>query len=89
VSLSNSLKEYPDTKYREELLFLKLDALYMYAQKSIPSKQLERYQATLDDYYSFIEEFPQTKYSRDAAKIFQNTAKYLKVDTSVKETKSN
>jgi outer membrane protein assembly factor BamD len=89
VSLSNSLKEYPDTKYREELLFLKLDALYMYAQKSIPSKQLERYQATLDDYYSFIEEFPQTKYSKDAAKIFQNTTKYLKVDTAVKETKSN
>ena len=38
VSLSNSLKEYPDTKYREELMFLKLDALYMYAQKSIPDK---------------------------------------------------
>ncbi len=27
VSLANSLKEYPDTKYREELMFLKLDAL--------------------------------------------------------------
>ncbi len=89
VSLSNSLKEYPDTKYREELMFLKLDALYMYAQKSISAKQVERYQATLDDYYSFIEEFPQTKYSRDATKIFQNTGKFLKVDTSVKETKSN
>jgi outer membrane protein assembly factor BamD len=89
VSLANSLKEYPDTKYREELMFLKLDALYLYAQKSISSKQVERFQATLDEYYSFIEEFPQSKYSKDAARIFQTTAKFLKVDTSVTQTESN
>ncbi len=89
VSLSNSLKEYPDTKYREELMFLKLDALYMYAQRSIPAKQVERYQAALDDYYSFIEEFPQSKYSKDVAKIFQTMAKFLKIDTTVTQTESN
>jgi outer membrane protein assembly factor BamD len=89
VSLANSLKEYPDTKYREELMFLKLDALYMYAQKSIPTKQVERYQSALDDYYSFIEEFPQTKYSKNAAKIFQTTSKFLKIDTSGTQTTSN
>ena len=36
VSLANSLKEYPDTRYREELMFLKLDALYLYAVNSFP-----------------------------------------------------
>jgi outer membrane protein assembly factor BamD len=82
VSLSNSLKEYPETKFREELMFLKLDAIYMYAQKSIPSKQVERYQAALDEYYSYIEEFPQGKFTRDATRIFQSTAKYLKIDTA-------
>jgi outer membrane protein assembly factor BamD len=89
VSLANSLKEYPDTKYREELMYLKLDALYMYAQKSIPSKQVERFQSTLDDYYSFIEEFAQSKYSKGAAKIFQTTSRFLKVDTSETHTESN
>jgi outer membrane protein assembly factor BamD len=89
VSLSNSLKEYPETKYREELMFLKLDALYMYAQRSIPAKQVERYQAALDDYYSFIEEFPQSKYSKDVAKIFQTMSRFLKIDTTVTQTESN
>jgi outer membrane protein assembly factor BamD len=82
VSLSNSLKEYPDTKYREELMFLKLDALYLYATLSVAAKQVERYQATLDEYYSFIEEFPEGRYSKDVRRIMQATAKFLKVDTT-------
>jgi len=89
VSLANSLKEYPDTKYREELMFLKLDALYLYAEMSIPSRKVERFQTTLDEYYSFIEEFPQSKYSRDVKRIFDNTAKFLKVDTTVQQTEIN
>ncbi|MBE0666585.1 MAG: outer membrane protein assembly factor BamD [Bacteroidales bacterium] len=82
VSLSNSLKEYPDTKYREELMFLKLDALYLYATLSVAAKQVERYQATLDEYYSFIEEFPEGRYSKDVRRIMQATARFLKVDTT-------
>lgn len=89
VSLANSLKEYPDTKYREELMFLKLDALFLYAERSIPSKQVERYQATLDEYYSFIEEFPQSKYTKDVKRIFGDTAKFLKVDTTAEQTTTN
>ncbi len=89
VSLANSLKEYPDTKYREELMFLKLDALYLYAEMSIPARKVERFQTTLDEYYSFIEEFPQSKYSKDVKRIFDNTAKFLKVDTTVQQTEIN
>jgi len=89
VSLANSLKEYPDTKYREELMFLKLDALYLFAANSIPEKKLERYQTTLDEYYSFIEEFPKSRFSKEVSRIFESTAKYLKVDTTVKQTESN
>lgn len=89
VSLANSLKEFPDTKYREELMFLRLDALYLYAQNSIPARQVERFQVTLDEYYSFIEEFPQSRYLKDATRIFQNSARFLKIDTSAAQTKNN
>ena len=80
VSLSNSLKEYPDTKYREELMFLKLDALYQTALRSIPSKQRERYQNTLDEYYSFIEEYPKSSHDKDVDRIYSATAKFLKIE---------
>jgi len=87
VALNNSLKEYADTKYREEMMFLKLRSLYMYADLSLPQKQKERYQETLDDYYSFMEEYPKSTYSRDVNNIFQKTNKYLKAgipDSGVK-----
>lgn len=80
TALSNSLKEYADSKYREEMMFLKLNSLFQYAEKSYAVKQKERYQATLDDYYSFMEEFAESKYSREVKKIYQDTAKYLKID---------
>ncbi len=89
VSLANSLKEYPDTKYREELMYLKLDALFLYAQNSVPSKQVERYQTALDEYYSFIEEFPASRYSKEVKKIFDTTARFLKVDIAVPQTQTN
>jgi outer membrane protein assembly factor BamD len=79
VALSNSLKEFAETKYREEMMYLKLSSLYLYADRSVAYKQKERYQATLDDYYSFMEEFPKSKYSKDVKKIYQETAKQLKI----------
>jgi outer membrane protein assembly factor BamD len=87
VALNNSLKEFANTKYREKMMYLKLNSLFQYAELSLANKQKERYQATLDDYYSFMEEFPQSIYLKDVNGIFQKTNKYLKAgipDTGVK-----
>jgi outer membrane protein assembly factor BamD len=87
IALSNSLKEYSNTKYREKMMYLKLNSLYLYAERSLENKQKERYQATLDDYYSFMEEFPKSTYAKDVNNIFEKTNKYLKAgipDSGVK-----
>jgi outer membrane protein assembly factor BamD len=87
VALNNSLKEYATTKYREKMMFLKLNSLFQYAELSMVSKQKERYQAALDDYYSFMEEFPESTYSKDVNGIYQKTNKFLKAglpDTGIK-----
>ena len=81
VALNNSLKEFPETKYREEMMFLKLSSLFLYAENSVASKQPERYQSALDDYYSFMEEFPKSTYSKEVGRIFQTTARILKINT--------
>jgi outer membrane protein assembly factor BamD len=82
TALTNSLREYANTKYREEMMFLKLNSLFLYAQNSLPAKQKERYQATLDDYYSFMEEFPKSEFSKDVNNIFEKLSKYLKLETA-------
>jgi outer membrane protein assembly factor BamD len=87
VALTNSLKEYSNSKYREKMMYLKLNSLFQYAELSYKNKQKERYQATLDDYYSFMEEFPKSTYSKDISNIFEKTNKFLKAgirDSGVK-----
>ena len=83
VALSNSLKKYPETRHREELLFLKLESSYQFAVKSVSDRQQERFQDALDEYYSFIEEFPETEYSIDIEKIYRETAVFLRLDDRI------
>lgn len=78
VALNNSIAEFPDTKHREELQFLILQSNYYLAKGSIASKQKERFQSTIDEYYSFIAEFPNSKYTRDAKNIYENSESFVK-----------
>ncbi len=80
TALSNSLEEYSDSRYREEMMYLKLNSLFLYAENSYAFRQKERYQSTLDEYFSFMEEFPESKYSKEVKKIYDSTAKYLKIE---------
>ncbi len=77
IALNNSLDNFPDTQYREEIMFLILKSKYLLAENSVRDKQIERYQATVDEYYSFIGEFPDSDYSKEAVNIFNNTQSYL------------
>jgi outer membrane protein assembly factor BamD len=70
IALQNSLNDYPDTEHREELMFLLLKSHFLLAENSVIQKQLERYQATVDEYYSFVGEFPESRYRREADRIY-------------------
>ena len=71
ISLQNSLNDYPDTEHREELMFLLVKSHFLLAENSIVQRQKERYQSTVDEYYSFVGEFPESLYRREADKIYE------------------
>lgn len=77
VSIKNSVKEFPESKYREEQLFLILKSSYLLADNSVPQKQKERFQATIDEYYTFAGEFPNSEYMKDAKKMYEASMKFL------------
>ncbi len=77
IALRNSLNQFPETKYREEILFLILKSNYLIAQNSVQEKMMDRYQATVDEYYSFIGEFPNGKNAAEAKKIYEASMKVL------------
>lgn len=75
VAFNNTLKEYPDTKYREELMFLTIKANYLLAENSIDAKKMERYKSASEAYLKFVDTFKTSKYLREAESIYNNTLK--------------
>ena len=65
VALRNALKLYPDTPHREDILYLIAVSNYRLAHNSIEEKKGERYLNVLDSYYSFINEFPESKHRKE------------------------
>jgi outer membrane protein assembly factor BamD len=78
IAAQNSLKEFPDTKYREELSFLILESKYIQAVQSVEEKKEERVRDTIDEYYSFINEFPDSKFLKKAESIYSGSNSLLK-----------
>lgn len=78
ITAENALKSYPYTNLREELYMLILRARYGLAQNSVPEKAEERYRATIDEYYGFRNEFPNSDYSEEADRIFRHSNEKIK-----------
>jgi len=77
IALENTLKRYPGTTHRKEIKFLILKSQFLLASNSIREKQQERYQNTLDAYYTFTSEYPDSEYSDEVKQIYQNTQQNL------------
>ena len=77
ITAQNCLKKYPDTRHREELSFLILRARFIQAENSILRKQSQRYREAIDEYYSFVNEFPDSQFMSKANKILKSSEKGL------------
>lgn len=65
ISFGNTLRDYPDTKYAEEIEFLTVRAQYMYAEHSRELSQEDRYNLAITYAKQFNDKYPTSKYSRD------------------------
>jgi len=70
ISLDNFKKNFPDSKYLEESTYLKVQAEFELANISIATKQLERYNTTLDYYKELVDNFPNSNYLKDAERYY-------------------
>lgn len=81
ITAQNALKDYPYTNMREDISILILRAKYEMALHSIDEKRPDRYRETMDEYYAFKNEFPESKYLKEADRIFSASQKELGEDT--------
>lgn len=77
LNFENLIKDYPDTKYRESAMYHIAKAYYSYAEKSIDSKKLERYQHTYDAIDNFATYFPESENLKELRNIQRNAQKQL------------
>lgn len=74
----NAVKDYPYSKYKEELEMLILKSRYQEAVNSIEERKAERYRDVIDEYYSFINNYPDTPNRSEADNILKIARRYVK-----------
>ncbi|MDR3705998.1 MAG: outer membrane protein assembly factor BamD [Paludibacteraceae bacterium] len=78
ITSTNALKDYPNTKYKEDFSFLVLESKFNQAEQSIPTKKESRFRETIDEYYNFVNDFPKSKYAKEAESIFKTSKNFVK-----------
>ena len=85
IAFDNFQKTFPDSQYNEELAFLKLEAQYRIAAQSFVNLQANRYATVITLYLEFLEDYPNSKYIKDAEKFYSDSqiqVTKLKTDNS-------
>ena len=77
ITAKNALKEYPYSKYKEQLEMLVLKARFREASESVEEKKDERFRLVIDEYYAFINDFPDSSNRQEADNIFKVANRYV------------
>lgn len=80
VTANNALREYPfaSDKRREQFAILVLRSRYHLARQSIEERKGERFRETIDEYYAFKGEFPESEYIKEAETYFTRSQRALR-----------
>jgi len=77
ITAKNAIKSYPFSKYKEQLEMLVLRSRYKEACESVTEKKVERFRTVIDEYYSFINNYPTSSDRKEADNIFKIANRYV------------
>ncbi len=77
-SFDSFKKDFPDSKFNEELLFLSVETSYKIAENSLSRLQTERYSKAIDFYNDFVSKYPKSEYMSQATELFEKSQLELK-----------
>ncbi len=85
VNFQNFAKNFPDSKYNEELAFKLVEVSYAYADNSIFTQKEERLNQALEFGGDFLEKFPESQYSKNVGNLISQTKSSLAAHLKVKK----
>lgn len=77
ITARNAMKNYPYSIHKEEMHYYVVASLYQIAKNSVVEKQQQRLRDLRDEYYNFINEFPEGKYRKTVDKYFEYAEKNI------------
>ncbi len=77
IAFRNALQKYPDSHRREDLMYYTVKSAFLLAENSVAAKQLDRYMAALDSYYTFVMEFPESKYKDEMDHVADVSKRFI------------
>ena len=78
VVAKNAIKNYPYSKYKEDLELIVLKSRFQGANYSVEEKKADRFRDVIDEYYSFVNNWPESENLKEAENIFKIAQKYVK-----------
>jgi len=73
IALNTTILEFPDTEFKEEVLFLILKSNFLFASNSVDSKKVERFEESIKSYYTFVDSFKSSKFVNEAESFYIST----------------
>ena len=77
ITAQNALKNYPYSKYREEFMYLIIRSKYELSVVSVEEKLQGRYRDVVDEYYNYMNEYPEGKYVKQVKKFYDYASKRI------------
>ena len=77
IAFKSALSEFPDTRFKEDIMFLALKSNYLYAENSVITKKVERFEETIKSYHNFVDSFRNSNYFREAENFYSSSLKEL------------
>ncbi len=77
IAFKNALREFPDSKYREQISYYTVASAYELANNSVIRKKEDRFLDMIDSYYTFIAAYPESEYRDDVDRMLRRANNYI------------
>ena len=77
ITARNAIKTYPYSRYKEDLEMVILKSKYQEAVQSVEEKKADRFREVIDEYYSFINNYPDSPNKEEADNILKIARRHV------------
>jgi outer membrane protein assembly factor BamD len=81
IAFDNFRKNFPDSKYLEEIAYLKFIAQYRFAERSFDDLQAKRFKIAIEFYQELVDSYPSSRFVKEAEKMYSESLMRSNVKT--------